>query len=120
MKLNFQTLFKVENGIYADFKKNGEYIIKSGSWASQKHFYGKYSIIDSIIILDRTDFNDKIVSNRFAIRNHKGKKNENLKEYMVQIDNQGNEIKNFLTYEIKPIREIYVSYEYEIVEDNRK
>ena len=120
MKLNSPTLLKVEDGLYGDFKKNGDYIIRKGSWASQKHFYGKYSIKDNLIILDQTGFDDEIISNRFAIRNYKKEKNENSKQYIVQIDNQGNEIKNFLTYEIKPTREIYVSYKYGIVEDNRK
>ena len=35
-KLNSPTLIIAEkNGVYADFKKDGKYIIKSGSWASK-------------------------------------------------------------------------------------
>ncbi len=120
MKLNSQTLFKVQNGMYGDFKKNGEYIIKSGSWASKKHFYGKYIIKDSILTIDKTGLSDKIISNRFAIRKYKPAENDSIKEYLIQIDKKGTEIKNLLSYEIKPTREIYVSEKFDIVEDNRK
>jgi hypothetical protein len=120
IKLNSETLFKTENGFYGDFKKNGEYIIKNGSWASKTHFYGNYSIKDSILTLDRKGLDDEIISNRFAIRKYKAGENDSIKEYLIQIDKNGKEIKNFLTYEIKPTREIYISNKYDIVEDNRK
>lgn len=68
IKIKSPTLLKVENSFYADFKKNGEYIIKCGSWASQKHFYGNYIINDSILTLDKRGFSNQIISNRFVIR----------------------------------------------------
>jgi hypothetical protein len=120
IKLKSETLFKTENGFYGDFKKNGEYVIKNGSWASKTHFYGNYSIKDSILTLDKIGLDDEIISNRFAIRKYKTVENDSIKEYLIQIDKNGKEIKNFLTYEIKPTREVYISPKYDIVEDNRK
>ncbi len=123
-KINSETLIKVENyGVYADFKKNGEYVIKSGSWASKKHFYGKYLINDSIITLDKNEFDNVLISNRFVIRNKSADENKNtndLKKYIVQIDMNGKEIKNLETYDIKPTRLINTSYEFDIIEYNRK
>ena len=102
---------KAENhGVYAYFKKNGEYIIKSGSWASKKHFYGNYTIKDSIIIVDRNYFDDVLVTNKFVIRKIKnafGKDDKGkIKNYLLQLDKNGKEINN--------------NYLFEIVEDNRK
>ena len=111
MKLNSKTLIKVENhGVSADFKKSGEYIIKSGSWASKKYFYGKYSIKDSIITVDRDYFNDVLVTNTFLIRRIENAFNKNdpnkIKNYLVELDKRGKEINN--------------GYLFEIVKDNRK
>ncbi|TXI65175.1 MAG: hypothetical protein E6Q46_06440 [Flavobacterium sp.] len=111
IKLNLPTLLKAENhGVYADFKKNGEYIIKSGSWASKKHFYGNYTIKDSIIIVDRNYFDDVLVTNKFVIRKIKNAFGEDdkgkIKNYLLELDKNGKEINN--------------NYLFEIVEDNRK
>ncbi len=91
-------------------KKNGEYIIKSGSWASKKHFYGNYTIKDSIIIVDRNYFDDVLVTNKFVIRKIKNAFGEDdkgkIKNYLLELDKNGKEINN--------------NYLFEIVEDNRK
>lgn len=51
-KVNSPTLIKARIfGGFTDFKKNGEYVIVSGSWASRTHFYGTYIIQDSILLL---------------------------------------------------------------------
>ena len=111
MKLNSQTLLKAENhGVYADFKKNGEYIIKSGSWASKKHFYGKFEIKDSIIKVDRKSFDEILVTDKFVIRKIKNafgeNDNERIRNYLIELNRNGKEIDN--------------NCKFEIVEDNRK
>ena len=125
IKLNSQTLLKAENhGVYADFKKNGDYIIKSGSWASKEHFYGKYSIKDSLIKVDRKKFDDVLVTDKFVIRkiinafgeDDKGK----TRNYIIELDQNGKEIKNRLVDFDKSKNEIYDSFKFEIIEDNRK
>lgn len=123
-KINSETLIKANNyGVYADFKTNGQYVIKIGSWASKKYFYGNYLINDSIITLDKNEFNDVLISNRFVIRNestHENKETNYSKKYIVQIDKNGKEIKNLETYDIKPTRLIQTSYKFDIIEYNRK
>ena len=125
MKLNSQTLLKAKNyGVYADFKKDGNYIIKSGSWASKKYFYGKYSIEDSLIKVDREKFDDVLVTSNFVIRkisnafgeDDKGK----TRNYLIQLDKNGKEIKNRLVDFDKSKNEIYDSFKFEITEDKRK
>jgi len=102
IKLNRPTLIKAKNhGIYADFKKNGCYIIKSGSWASKKYFYGKYKIKDSIITIDKLDSENMRISNKLVIMHHNKSK-----------------LKLFQTH--KKENEILVNQSFEIMEDNRK
>jgi hypothetical protein len=124
-KLNSPTLIKAEmHGVYADFKKNGKYIIKSGSWASKKHFYGNYSIKDSLITLDRKYFDDVLVTNKLVIRNivnaFGDDKSGKSKKYLIELDQNYKEIKNRLVDYDKSKNEIYNSFKFEIVEDNRK
>ena len=111
IKLNSQTLLKAENhGVHADFKKNGDYVIKSGSWASKKHFYGNYTLKDNIIIVDRNYFDDVLVTNKFAIRKIKNAFRQDdkgkIKNYLLELDKNGKQINN--------------NYLFEIVEDNRE
>lgn len=103
-KLNLPTLLKAENhGLYACFKQNGDYIIKSGSWASKTHFYGSYKINDTIIILDKSNFDDVLSTNKLVIR--KVKNNNKIQFMLFQIDKKG--------------KEIIEKDSFEITEDNR-
>ena len=122
-KLNVPTLIKAQrHGVYADFKNDGTYIIKSGSWASKIHFYGMYILHDSIIEIDTNNLDKVLTSNRFLIkradleREKFRPKYDRLKteNYLVQIDKDGNEIK------ARKFREETLPYKFEIVVDNRK
>ncbi|WP_188050580.1 hypothetical protein [Flavobacterium sp. GP15] len=109
-KINSKSILKTEYGnIIADFKTDKNYIIKIGSWASKKYFYGTYSINDSVIILDKKCKNRDEISDRLLIRKYKNEieKSENLKykTYLIGIDKNGNEITNS---------------ELIVIEDNRK
>jgi hypothetical protein len=111
MKLNAQTLLKAKNhGVYADFKKNGEYIILSGSWANKQHFYGVYNLKDSTINMDRNYFDDILVTDKLVIRKIKDAFGENdngkIRKYLIEINQNGREIDN--------------NCKFEIIEDNRK
>jgi hypothetical protein len=128
-KLNLPSLIKAQNhGVYADFKENGEYIIKSGSWATKIHQYGTYKLEDNIIIVDNLKFDDVLVSNRFLISSIQNSDLTNPTEienfesgkYLLEIDSNGNEIKNRLLDFDKEHRKIFGSYKFEITEDNRK
>ena len=110
IKINTKSLLKTEYGnIIADFKTDKKYIIKIGSWAGKKHFYGTYTLNDSLIILDRKCKNREEISDKLVIRQNKNeiKNTESLKikNYLIGIDKNGNEISNS---------------ELIIIEDNRK
>jgi hypothetical protein len=122
-KLNVSTLIEAHrHGVYADFKNDGTYIIKTGAWASRTHFYGKYILRDSIIQIDTSDFDEVLTSNRFLIKHTNLNKEKyrpdydrlNTEKYLVQIDNDGNEIKT------RKINEEILPYKFEILVDNRK
>ena len=122
-KLNVPTLIKAQrHGVYADFKNDGTYIIKSGSWASRTHFYGKYILHDSIIQIDTNNLDKVLTSNFFLIKRTNLAKEKfrpdldriQTKNYLVQIDKDGNEI------ETRKLREEALPYKFEIVVDNRK
>ena len=100
-KFNVPTLLKAQrHGVYADFKNDGTYIIKSGPWASKKHFYGKYILQNNIIQIDTNNLDIVLTSNRFLIKNTKLEEEKfkpdydrlETKNYLVQIDITGNEI----------------------------
>lgn len=122
-KLNVPTLIKAQrHGVYADFKNDGTYIIKSGAWASRTHFYGKYILRDSIIQIDTSNLDKVLTSNRFLIK-HANLEEEkyrpdydrlNTENYLVQIDKAGNEIM------ARKLSEETLAYKFEIVVDNRK
>lgn len=115
-------LIATNHGVYADFKKNGNYIICSGSWASRTHFYGKYKIQDSIIGIDRKGFDDVLVSNRFVIRKIENAFGDDTigqfrtHNYLIQRDPYGDDINNWTIYRGK---DIDVPFKFEIVQDNR-
>jgi hypothetical protein len=109
-KINSKSILKTEYGnIIADFKTDKKYIIKIGSWASKKHFYGNYSISDSVITLDKKCKNREEISDKLVIRKYKNEieksRSVKFKTYLIGIDKNGNEISNS---------------ELIIIEDNRK
>lgn len=122
-KLNVPTLFKAQrHGVYADFKTDGTYIIKSGAWASKKHFYGKYILHDSIIQIDTSNLDNVLTSNRFLIKyaNIEEERQKpdydrlNTDKYLVQIDRFGNMVK------ARQIFKDTLPYRFEIVIDNMR
>ena len=121
-KLNVPTLIKAQrHGVYADFKTDGSYIIKSGAWASRRHFYGAYTLNDSLIQIDTTNLDNVVSSGRFLIKNTNLEKEKyrpdydklNTEKYLVQIDKNGKEIL------ARKIHEETLPYKFEIVVDNR-
>lgn len=122
-KFNVPTLLKAQrHGVYADFKNDGTYIIKSGPWASKKHYYGKYILQDNIIQIDSNNPDIVLTSNRFLIKNTKIEEEKfrpdydrlETKNYLVQIDIKGNEII------ARKVSDETLPYKFEIVVDNRR
>lgn len=72
-KINSSTLIRAfydgdYNGFSIDLKENGNYIMANGSGLGQSYFYGKYSIKDSIITLDKSNIDKVIRTNKLVIR----------------------------------------------------
>ncbi|OQP53479.1 hypothetical protein A4H97_23860 [Niastella yeongjuensis] len=127
-RLNVPSLLQADrHGVYADFKTNGTYFIRSGSWGSKKHFYGKYHLYDSIIELDRSGLDDVLISNRFLLK-HSNPEEEKKKpdndrlstpEYLIQINKSGAEIKaRYMGRDTTGV-ELYIPYRFEITMDNK-
>ncbi|MEG0696461.1 MAG: hypothetical protein RR447_04920 [Algoriella sp.] len=86
------------HGTYIDLKNNNTYIIKSGSWASKIHYYGKYNFnaIDSVITLDKNINNGTINSRKMKIKKFKNYiiNDNKYNKFLIQLDNDNKEIKN--------------------------
>lgn len=87
--INKDKILTAQNfGAYLNFYNDNTYIIKSGSWASKTHFYGKYEFKGNSIILDKNGLDDVITSRKFIIIKSKDKynKTESIKTYLVNVD----------------------------------
>lgn len=127
LKLLSPNLIKAEgHGVYAYFKKSGEYIIKSGSWASKTHYYGKYKLQDDLIILDRDSIDKVLFTNKYKICTLTNPENKYL---LWKIEGKGNYIlpstelssnqdSLLLGFDTNG-KKIYGSYRFEIKEDKR-
>lgn len=86
------------HGTYIDFKKDNTYIIKSGSWASRIHYYGKYSFNskDSVITLDKNINDGTINSDKMKINKFKNYiiNDNKYHKFLIQLDNNNKEIEN--------------------------
>ncbi len=86
------------NGFSVDFKKDGNYIMANGSGLGQSYFYGSYSLIDSIIVIDKSSIDNCIKSNKLVIRTENYFQKDSLDllksnaNYITQIDSNGHEI----------------------------
>jgi uncharacterized membrane protein YeaQ/YmgE (transglycosylase-associated protein family) len=100
------------NGFSVDFKTDGNYVMANGSGLGQSYFYGRYSIKDSVITIDKFDIDNCIKSNTLVIstENYYQKDSIDLLKsnanYIKQVDNKGDEIDRALRFRV--------------TEDNRK
>ena len=121
-KLNKPSLLKAGNyGQYFDLKTDGTCYMFNGE---QKR-YGKYQIKDSTVIFDQIIKEDSfMVSNRFEIKKlknvYESEKKDKFENYLVQIDRNRNVIKMHGIYAGVYGQTAYVSFNFEIFEDNRK
>lgn len=110
-KLNSPTLIRGFydggfNGFSVDFKMDGSYVMANGSGLGQSYFYGKYSLNDSIITIDKSNIDNCIKTNTLVIRTQqyylpldtvsKGDK----ANYITQIDQQGKEVDNEMRFRV--------------------
>lgn len=77
------------NGVHIDFREDGTYKLDNFCMGSN-FFRGKYTIKDSIIILDKMNIDKVIESNRLVIRADGDKDSlGNVEKSIYQIDNNG-------------------------------
>ena len=94
------------SGVDIDLKKDGNYIISNGGVGGINYFYGKYSIQDSIITLDKSSIDKVINTNTLVIRKHSEKSQQNSKDgieralvdNIFQINKNGDDIKTDIIF----------------------
>ena len=96
------------NGTAIDFKNDGTYIFDNSAIGLSDFIYGTYQITDNQIILDKTQLDNIVKTNKLriipkTINYSEGDKKE---DYVFQIDKAGNIMKN--------------QTEFRVVVDNRK
>lgn len=84
-----------------------------------------YTYKNNIILIDRSDFSDDVlVSNKLAIRKlkdvYESEKQNDYKYYLVQLDNNNNEIKNHYVYAGIYGKTTYIPFNFDIIENNQK
>jgi hypothetical protein len=92
------------NGFSVDFKKDGSYVMANGSALGQSYFYGKYTINDSVITIDKSQIDGCITVNKLVIRsanflNGSSETNSNEK-HIIQIDQDEKEINQELRFRV--------------------
>ena len=101
------------NGFKVDFKTDGSYLMSNGSGLGQNYFYGKYTIKDSIITIDKSNIDNCIETNTLVIRTEnyfmtdaiEGKKYK--ANYIAQIDANGNEINKDFRFRVREDNRYY-------------
>lgn len=94
------------NGFLVDFKKDGHYVVANGSGLGQSYFYGKYTIRDSIITIDKSSIDNCIQTNRLAIKTDSYYPKDSIEllkskaNYITQIDQYGNEVDRELRFRV--------------------
>jgi hypothetical protein len=96
------------SGIDIDLKKDGSYIISNGNWGGMDYFYGKYSIQDSIIRLDKPNIDKVINSNTLVIRKSTKIVQQDIiqgndtifVDKIFQIDKYGKDIKTEIIFQV--------------------
>ena len=117
-----EKILKAQNfGAFLYFYSDGTYVIKSGPWASKKHFYGKYELKKDTIILDNNGLDDVITSEKLLMIKAKDLYNntDSIKNYLVNIDTHNEQIKSRFMGIDKNKNEIYEPMFLEITFDKR-
>ena len=96
------------NGTRIDFKSDGTYIFDNSAIGLSDFSYGTYRIIDNQILLDKSELENVIKTNRLEIKPKTIEYSEGAKteDYVFQINKEGNILENVT--------------EFRVVVDNRK
>jgi hypothetical protein len=111
LKYKVPTIIRIySNGILArysvDLKNNNEYIVTNADIDKMTHLFGRYSIKDSIITLDKPNLDNVLKTKTLVISSMIGMidgKKDTIK-YIRLIDDNGNEIKSDIFLEVDDTR----------------
>ncbi|ASS48638.1 MAG: hypothetical protein A3D31_07215 [Candidatus Fluviicola riflensis] len=86
------------NGGTLDLKQNGNYVYSAGSGLGQDFFYGTYSIMDNVILLDQSTFDGFLTSKKLILKTVTDTLEQKIthKERLVMINAEG--IENAFDY----------------------
>lgn len=93
------------DGFCIDLKENGRFVIANGGGIGLNYTHGRYTLNDSIVNLDRTDMENGLKTTTLKICKTTEQGYSPYDEFIVQIDQYGNEVGD---------------YNYRVTEDNRK
>jgi hypothetical protein len=99
------------NGFSIDFKQDGKYVMANGSGLGQSYFYGTYTLIDSIITIDKFNIDNCIKTNKLVIRTE----DYYPKDSLALIKSQA----NYITQIDKNGKELDKDFRFRVTEDNR-
>ena len=86
------------NGITIDFRNNGEYKFRKSSWLTSTDFNGHYTLADNIVVLDRENIDNIILTGRLKICACPGKLSWTC---LLQVDEHGNDIDTHFGFTIR-------------------
>jgi hypothetical protein len=93
------------NAFTIDLRDNGEYEIKNSSWLTSNDFHGHYTILDSIVTLDKKNIDNVILTNKLKIcicPYYKSKTaGQTFSTCLMQVDEQGNNIDTHFGFTIR-------------------
>ena len=72
-----------------DFKTDRDYIVKTSSLAGSSYVYGKYSLADNKLILDKSNIFNIVVSDILEISNCEKAIDKDTADCLLQIDRNG-------------------------------
>ena len=99
------------NNFSVDFKTDGNYLMANGTGLGQRYFYGKYSLKDSIITIDKSNIDKCIKTNKLIIRSE---------QYYLPLDtNSKTGQANYITQIDKNGKEIDKEFRFRVTKDNR-
>lgn len=82
-------------GSSIDLKSDGKYIFSNGSFMGVKYFYGQYTLLDSIITLDKSEIDNVIQSERLVIKTISSED-----KILYQISTEGFQIDKYLIFRV--------------------
>ncbi len=86
------------NGTSFDLKRDGTYIFDNSAIGMSSYIHGSYTITGNLILLDRKNLDDVIVTGRLEIRDDPSSKIPG--KIVIQVDSNGNVVDKYFTFRV--------------------